>query len=338
MLIYLITNKINGKRYVGQTRNPDPMERFKQHAWECKRSHRMPLHYAMKKYGSESFSVELLEKVVEPEDLDERESHYIQSLDTLVPNGYNLVYRDNKGALIRHPKVTRKHSKMMQGNGFQRDKVFSMYTGVTRGGGKKTVSYACTIRKDNVTYCGTFKTDLEAGEAYDIMALSLYGLSVNLNFPEKVDRYTLEDIMSLMAPFLYKGTQDYKHVWWDKGQNKWIAVIKVEGKPKRRFFVDQIDAVEHIDMVKYYYLQVPVEDLVFPDKIEQYLKVNKESLFRRMSTGQGYRWVYPASSGRGFEACFSYQGKRLRVGFFTDAKIAYEAVVAKRLELGLSIV
>ena len=84
--IYLITNKLDGKQYVGQT-SRDIHTRFAEHCTE-KRGHSR-LHNAIQKYGWQNFSIEELEQV--PNDkLDEREIYWIKKLDTY-NNGYNLT-------------------------------------------------------------------------------------------------------------------------------------------------------------------------------------------------------------------------------------------------------
>lgn len=86
--IYLITNKLNQKKYVGQTAR-DIYTRFDEHCTE-KRGH-SKLHNAIQKYGWLNFKVEPLEEV--PLDqLDEREQYWIKKLDTRNPEiGYNIA-------------------------------------------------------------------------------------------------------------------------------------------------------------------------------------------------------------------------------------------------------
>ena len=84
--IYKITNLINNKSYVGQSINP--FVRFKQH---CQKScqHISLIHQAIQKYGKENFILEILEKDIE--DYNEKEKYWIKKLNTLQPNGYNIL-------------------------------------------------------------------------------------------------------------------------------------------------------------------------------------------------------------------------------------------------------
>lgn len=84
--IYLITNKINGKKYIGQT-SRDLYTRFHEHCHEKKGNSK--LHYAIQKYGWQNFKIEELEKVP-IEELDKKEKYWIEKLDTK-NNGYNIL-------------------------------------------------------------------------------------------------------------------------------------------------------------------------------------------------------------------------------------------------------
>lgn len=87
-IIYCYTNKIDGKKYVGQTINPN--QRRAAHKYEAKRNHYQTHFYrAMRKYGYDNFEYEIL---CECEDLllNEKEQHHIQELRTFDENiGYN---------------------------------------------------------------------------------------------------------------------------------------------------------------------------------------------------------------------------------------------------------
>ena len=85
--IYLITNKVNGKQYVGQT-SRDVDTRFQEHCFDT-RGH-SKLHNAIQKYGWQNFKVETIEEVP-LDDLDEREKYWISELDTR-DKGYNISF------------------------------------------------------------------------------------------------------------------------------------------------------------------------------------------------------------------------------------------------------
>lgn len=95
--IYIITNKITGKQYVGQTRRTITI-RFNQHKTRAiSKKDNMYLHIAMNKYGVENFTVkeithiEFDDKNQLIKELNALEKHYIKEYSTLSPNGYNLT-------------------------------------------------------------------------------------------------------------------------------------------------------------------------------------------------------------------------------------------------------
>jgi hypothetical protein len=93
------------KQYIGQTvthrknnnkyRFHGYIGRFNDHISEAIRNTRKDgacsyLNCAIRKYGKERFTVEIVELCL-PEDLDDREKLYIKLYNTLSPNGYNLT-------------------------------------------------------------------------------------------------------------------------------------------------------------------------------------------------------------------------------------------------------
>jgi group I intron endonuclease len=69
MRIYIITNLVNGKRYVGMTSKTLDV-RFAGHKADARRNKPWMLHKAIRKYGEDNFKIELLEET-NAHDLDE---------------------------------------------------------------------------------------------------------------------------------------------------------------------------------------------------------------------------------------------------------------------------
>ncbi len=84
MVIYKITNRLNGKLYVGQTRQPIE-KRFLQHFYA-----QTPLGQAMRQCGIENFTIEIIERCETQEQLNEREIFWIRVLNSKQPYGYNI--------------------------------------------------------------------------------------------------------------------------------------------------------------------------------------------------------------------------------------------------------
>ena len=91
--IYLITNNINGKKYIGQSRNL--IKRWGQHKTESRRDKpNLIVDKAIKKYGIDNFSFEILFEC--PLDmLDDWETDMIRLYDSVRPRGYNCVDKCN---------------------------------------------------------------------------------------------------------------------------------------------------------------------------------------------------------------------------------------------------
>jgi len=97
VIIYKITNLINGKIYVGQTRN-GIKERWRGH---CKFSKsNMAITRAIIKYGKENFKIEQIDCAKDLYELDNKEVYYIKKLNTLSPNGYNLNSGGNANKVV----------------------------------------------------------------------------------------------------------------------------------------------------------------------------------------------------------------------------------------------
>ena len=85
MIVYKITNNINGKSYIGQTVN------LKKRLCEHKRARKnTAISHAINKYGFLNFSVEILSYCVSRVGLNKMEQFYINSHNTTVPFGYNI--------------------------------------------------------------------------------------------------------------------------------------------------------------------------------------------------------------------------------------------------------
>ena len=85
-VIYKITNTLNGKSYVGQTRQK-LNRRISGHKSSKKK---FGVDAAIAKYGWENFTAEVIEECP-VEQLNAREIFWIATLGTKTPNGYNLT-------------------------------------------------------------------------------------------------------------------------------------------------------------------------------------------------------------------------------------------------------
>jgi group I intron endonuclease len=115
--IYKITNKVNGKSYIGQTRTHrlnhgkyrpfGHLGRFKDHICEAhstKKNQSWYLNSSLLKHGVDNFVCELL-LTCEVEKLDAYETEYITKFNTKFPNGYNLTDGGQNGGNLKCEKI-----------------------------------------------------------------------------------------------------------------------------------------------------------------------------------------------------------------------------------------
>jgi len=83
--IYILTNKITGMKYVGQTTG-SVTRRFNAHAAEKRNRH---ISNAINSYGKDNFTVEELATAFDLQKLNELEVYFLDYYNTMFPNGYN---------------------------------------------------------------------------------------------------------------------------------------------------------------------------------------------------------------------------------------------------------
>jgi group I intron endonuclease len=110
--IYVITNDINGKQYVGKT-NFSLERRFREHISDSKkeRCNKRPLYSAMNKYGIEHFHIEQLEEC-SAEGAAEREEYWIAKLNTYGHTGYNATKGGDGTSYYNYKEVAEKYLEL----------------------------------------------------------------------------------------------------------------------------------------------------------------------------------------------------------------------------------
>jgi len=92
--IYLITDKTNNKKYVGQVvQHRGYLLRFKEHLYGSKYANTKLLSNAINKHGKNMFEIKLIEDNISEHDIDEKESYYIKQFNTFYLDGcgYNMT-------------------------------------------------------------------------------------------------------------------------------------------------------------------------------------------------------------------------------------------------------
>jgi group I intron endonuclease len=152
--VYLIRNSVNGKVYVGQTTYSRVEQRWACHKSAARKASRLPLHRALRKYGTERFEIITLHQAFSKEELDEMEMRAIWTHDALNPEcGYNLspggsrgkhtdesrrkISAANRGRKLSHESVRKRVSTRRASNGYSpsidvRQKISRSLKGVKR--------------------------------------------------------------------------------------------------------------------------------------------------------------------------------------------------------------
>ena len=100
MIIYQITNEVNGKFYIGKTTKTIE-ERFQSHIYESRYGRNGSyLYNSMRKHGVENYTIKVVECQVPETKLDDRERYWIEKLKPQ----YNLTEGGGGGDTSSSPK------------------------------------------------------------------------------------------------------------------------------------------------------------------------------------------------------------------------------------------
>lgn len=108
-IIYKISNSVNDKVYIGQTRRP-LAKRWKQHKQRAVYGNQH-LYLAMRKYGIECFSIEKIDEATSKEELDVKEEYWIKFFNS-IKNGYNELPGGTANPMDNQD-VKKKHDEKM---------------------------------------------------------------------------------------------------------------------------------------------------------------------------------------------------------------------------------
>jgi group I intron endonuclease len=90
MIIYSILNKVNGKRYIGQTIKALDV-RMNGSTGHFGRKSNSLISKAIRKYSAENFEITTIDSANNIDELNKKEEYYIKFYNCLKPNGYNLL-------------------------------------------------------------------------------------------------------------------------------------------------------------------------------------------------------------------------------------------------------
>lgn len=112
--VYLLTNLVNGKKYVGQTIRT-LSARWRQHKYLANKGSPYAIHAAIRKYGDKNFSIICVSTIVgDRNELLTAERRYIAEYQSLAPLGYNLT-EGGEGVDFSVLEVKERHLQSVRG-------------------------------------------------------------------------------------------------------------------------------------------------------------------------------------------------------------------------------
>jgi group I intron endonuclease len=329
--IYKITNKVNGKCYIGQT-TIGYLKRFKQHLRSIRSKKAIeqptPLQKAFIKYGLDNFICELIDNSSNnTNELNIKEIELIKLNNSIVPNGYNI---ENGGA-----GGLKKHKFYF----LRKDKNKHNYRGVKIRNG----NYRAIITMNGKDFISTtYSSAKEAAHAYDYKALELFGDDAGLNFPELIDEYKNKTIMiknvkeKRREKKIIKNKKLYlPNVYNLKQKDNFIGIQKgKKGKWKTKFnenvYLTQQDAALAYDLEEFK-INGEYANLNYPEKIKEYAMGTIQPNSYRRSTLSKYRGVTIHNNKWLAQVCINRRPKC--IGYYLTEELAAKAYDVKAKEL-----
>lgn len=146
--IYKVTNKINGKFYIGRTRYKNLYSRKATHKWYAKQGSNLPFPNALRKYGVDGFIWEVLEEC-EDNMAGQREMYWISELNPY----YNATLGGDGGTYGKpcpeHVKEATRKSRIVAVKDKKTGKIYNSMKEAREDTGIMESSISRSIKKNN---------------------------------------------------------------------------------------------------------------------------------------------------------------------------------------------
>lgn len=108
MIVYIITNTVTGKRYIGKTvMSLD--KRWSRHKARAKSGSKTYLHNSIRKHGSQAFTCNIIQECNTKDELNNLERYYITTYRTRVnEGGFNMTGGGDGGLGLLHSEEAKK--------------------------------------------------------------------------------------------------------------------------------------------------------------------------------------------------------------------------------------
>lgn len=253
MIVYKLTNNINGKIYVGSTTKESVEERWGK---KLNKKGGFFIINAINTYGYENFSSEIIEVVDGDENLlREREGYWSNFLDSTNPDiGYNsqdpstgkMSFESLFQRLIIYRNKKNKKKRI-----FMESKHSGVFYERTRGKWKYEISIG-----DIYLQSKNFTTQDDAAIARDIALITNFGEKAKdlLSFKDNFEKYMRKEIeIPKKTRKIPQKASSYRGVSFDTKTKLWLACFakstKVERAIKKGMFKTEAEAAEIADLI-----------------------------------------------------------------------------------------
>ena len=181
--IYKISNSINGKVYIGQTRQTIE-QRWSGHKHSAITSE-APLYRAMRKYGIENFQITVILEC-DNEQLNDKEVYYIQYYNSFVPNGYNATLGGDGHVIYDYQKIIQDY--------------YNLNENINKVCEKNNCDYTVVKRALN-------EYSIQAHNSYDHLLVKIYEIDKDYNIIKIFNDY--QEVIDTYPSLTTKGLGDY---------------------------------------------------------------------------------------------------------------------------------
>lgn len=212
--IYLVVNKINNKKYVGQTTRTI-QKRWEDHIYDALNNHDdFYFHRAIRKYGIENFNITELVSCSDDQ-LDEQEIYYIERYKTfyIYNQGYNLTRGGSGGTKVNRAEI------MLQWSQGKSAKEIADYFGFY----SRTITDV--LKQNGITQAEIYSRSMKYGARFREKKIFQYNLSGQLiNVYESLnDMYNQtgyrKDYISAACRHVYPSANGYLWIYEDEEES-----------------------------------------------------------------------------------------------------------------------
>jgi group I intron endonuclease len=319
--IYKITCLLDGRIYVGKTRQ-SVAKRWEGHIDASQNKNaKMYISRAIQKYGEENFKIEQIEECKNAKEMKERESYYILLLNSYKKGiGFNCKTESDEGFEVLPEESRLKRSISIRKR--KRIRKINYGINVTKDRGK----FLVTSSYGGIKYYYTTDSNEEAKIMADKISSYFFGKDIPLNF-EDSKNYTNEELKNAFDKFRVgkRKTEKskFRGVSWEC--NHWAAKLKFSHSSWfLGFYNKEDDAALAVDKARFIFKGLNSVYYNFSDKINNYNIEEIKNWFDEIAKKRTPTVSWIQREGR-YKVCVTVDNKLVIVGLFDTIEEALEA-------------